>query len=139
MLPLKLVLDTNVLVSALLSPDGLERSCLTLALTKPAIWFISSDILAEYQDVLNRPKFKIKPEDIQKITALIKTRAVLLTPVSRIDVCSDSQDNKFLECAQEGRADYLITGNKRHFPKFWKNTKVINARELIEAAAFHLG
>ena len=44
----------------------------------------------------------------------------------------------FLECADAARADYLVTGNQRHFPKFWKKTKVITPREFITLVAPHL-
>ncbi|MGA2715896.1 MAG: hypothetical protein ABSG41_22565 [Bryobacteraceae bacterium] len=47
-------------------------------------------------------------------------------------------DDKFLECADTAHADYLVTGNPRHFPKFWKNTKVITSREFISIVAPHL-
>ncbi len=53
-------------------------------------------------------------------------------------MAKDSDDNKFLESADAGRADYLVTGNQRHFPKFWKNTKVISPREFIGIVAPHL-
>ena len=49
-----------------------------------------------------------------------------------MQVCRDPDDNIFLECAQAAEADYLVTGNKRHFPDRWKTTKVIGARELVE-------
>jgi predicted nucleic acid-binding protein len=41
-------------------------------------------------------------------------------------------DDRFLECADVARADYLVTGNKRHFPKSWRQTLIVNARELLE-------
>lgn len=44
----------------------------------------------------------------------------------------DDADNRFLECAEAARADFLVTGNKRHFPKRWNETQVVNARELVE-------
>jgi uncharacterized protein len=50
----------------------------------------------------------------------------------------DPDDDKFLECADAAGADYLVTGNQRHFPKFWKKTKVITSRELVSIAAPHL-
>ena len=50
----------------------------------------------------------------------------------------DPHDNKFLECADAARADYLVTGNQRHFPMFWKKTKVINSGEFIGVVAPHL-
>jgi prevent-host-death family protein len=49
-----------------------------------------------------------------------------------------ADDNMFLECADAARADYLITGNQRHFPRFWKKTKIITRREFISLAAPHL-
>jgi predicted nucleic acid-binding protein len=51
---------------------------------------------------------------------------------------SDPDDNIFLECADAARADYLITGNQRHFPTFWKQTKIITSREFVTLAAPHL-
>jgi predicted nucleic acid-binding protein len=54
-------------------------------------------------------------------------------------VAADPGDNLFVECADAGRADYLVTGNQRHFPKFWKKTKIISSRELIDLVAPHLG
>jgi predicted nucleic acid-binding protein len=47
-------------------------------------------------------------------------------------VTRDPADNRFIECAEGAKADYLVTGNKRHFPKRWRQTTVVNARELLE-------
>ena len=60
MIPLRLVIDTNILVSAALKPDGLQRTILLLATTKPATLYISEAILAEYREVLARPELKIR-------------------------------------------------------------------------------
>lgn len=136
--PLKLVIDTNVLVSGLLKPDGLERAVLTFALTSPAKLFFSREILSEYETVLRRPKSKIQPAQTKELMALLQKRGALVEPSLKLNVCSDLDDNKFLECAETARIDYLITGNKRHFPKFWKSAKIINARELMEIIAPHL-
>jgi predicted nucleic acid-binding protein len=53
-------------------------------------------------------------------------------------VTRDPADNKFLECADAARADYFVTGNQRHFPRFWKKTTVISSREFIGIVAPHL-
>jgi predicted nucleic acid-binding protein len=53
-------------------------------------------------------------------------------------VAKDPDDDKFIECADAARADYLVTGNARHFPKFWKKTKVITSREFMDIVAPHL-
>ena len=51
---------------------------------------------------------------------------------------TDPADNIFVECADAARADYLVAGNERHFPKFWKNTKIIGSREFLKIIAPHL-
>jgi predicted nucleic acid-binding protein len=61
-----------------------------------------------------------------------------VTPLRRLAVTSDPDDNMFIECADVARADYLITGNRRHFPVFWKGTKIISFQEFISLAAPHL-
>jgi predicted nucleic acid-binding protein len=53
-------------------------------------------------------------------------------------VTNDPDDNKFLECADAARADYPVTVNLRHFPRFWKGTKVITWRDFISIVAPHL-
>jgi uncharacterized protein len=135
MLPLKLVLDTNVVVSAHLNPDGLQRAVLTIALTSPARLFLTPDILAEYTGVLHRKKLRIDPAAADESLQLIRNRARMVRPRRRLAVSPDPDDNRFLECAETAGADYLVTGNKRHFPKAWGKTKVVNARELLELIA----
>jgi predicted nucleic acid-binding protein len=106
MIPLRLVIDTNVVVSAALKPDGLQRTVVLLAMSKPARWYVSDPIVSEYAMVAQ--------------------------------VTSDPADNMFIECADAARADYLVTGNQRHFPKFWKNTKIISSSEFLSVIAPHL-
>jgi putative PIN family toxin of toxin-antitoxin system len=138
MLPLRLVIDTNVLVSAALKPEGLQRTTLLLAITKPARFYVSRPILEEYADVLLRPELAIRKGARQQLLQLIRNNSHIVTPTRRLEVASDPDDNVFLECADAARADYLITGNQKHFPRFWKKTKIITAREFISLAAPHL-
>jgi putative PIN family toxin of toxin-antitoxin system len=138
MIPLRLVLDTNIVVSAALKPDGLQRTVLLLALTKPARLYVTEAIVAEYASVLARPELKIRKGLRQQLLQLIKSRAHRVHPAKRLQVTPDPDDNVFLECADAARADYLVTGNQRHFPKFWKKTKVITSREFISIVAPHL-
>jgi predicted nucleic acid-binding protein len=53
-------------------------------------------------------------------------------PDVKVTACTDPDDNIFLECALASEADYLVTGNQRHFPARWKKTRVVSARELFE-------
>lgn len=138
MIPLRLVIDTNIVISAALKPDGLQRTVLLLAITKPARLYVSEAIVAEYREVLARPELKIRKGLRQQLLALIKNQAQIAKPARSLQVAKDPDDDKFLECADAARADYLVTGNQRHFPKFWKKTKVITSREFISIVAPHL-
>jgi putative PIN family toxin of toxin-antitoxin system len=138
MLPLRLVLDTNILVSAALNPDGLQRTTLLLALTKPARLYVTLPILEEYAGVLQRPHIKVRRGERLRLLQLIKNRSYVIRPTRRLAVASDPDDDMFLECADAARADYLITGNRRHFPAFWKGTKIISSQEFIALASPHL-
>lgn len=138
MLSLRLVLDTNVVVSAALKPQGLQRTVLLIAISKPARLYASEAILAEYREVLARPELRIRKGLQSQLTALIENRARLVRPAHAVRTAKDPGDDMFLECADEARADYLTTGNTRHFPRFWKATKVITSRELVALAAPHL-
>src|SRR5208283_3960418 len=138
MIPLRLVLDTNILISAALNPDGLPRTVVLLAITKPARLYVSTAILSEYRDVLARPELQIRNGLHLQLLQLIKKHSYLVAPSHPLHVASDPADNIFLECADAARADYLVTGNQRHFPRFWKKTKVITSREFISLAAPHL-
>ncbi|MGB7729672.1 MAG: putative toxin-antitoxin system toxin component, PIN family [Candidatus Acidiferrum sp.] len=138
MLSLRLVIDTNVLVSAALKPAGLQRTVLLVAITKPARLYVSRDILEEYREVLSRKELGIRKGLRQQLMELIKSHSYTVATASRLEVTRDPDDNIFLECADAAKADYLVTGNRKHFPKFWKKTKIITAREFISLAAPHL-
>ncbi|MGD0965979.1 MAG: putative toxin-antitoxin system toxin component, PIN family [Candidatus Acidiferrales bacterium] len=138
MLPLRLVIDTNVLVAAALKPEGLRRTTFLLAITKPARLYVSQPIIDEYEDVLARPELKIRKGLRLRLLQLVHNRSRLVVPSRPIETAGDPDDNRFLECADAARADYLVTGNQRHFPRFWKKTKIITPREFIGLVAPHL-
>src|SRR5271166_485146 len=106
MLPLRLVIDTNVLISAALNPAGLQRTVLLLAVTKPARLYVSRTIMEEYGLVLARPGLGIRKGLRQQLLQLIKNRSYTVATTRRLDVTSDPEDNIFLECADAAGADY---------------------------------
>jgi uncharacterized protein len=138
MIPLRLVIDTNLVVSAILKPDGLPRTVLLLATTPPARWYVSKDILLEYRDVLARPELRIQRSLQLQMMQLIRNCSYSVEITCSLHITSDPADNKFLECADAARADYLVTGNQRHFPLYWKKTKMISLRDFIALVAPHL-
>ena len=138
MISLRLVIDTNIVVSAALKADGLQRTVLLLAMTKPARLCVSSLILAEYRLVLARGELGIRKGLRQQLLSLIGRKSCLVKPVVRLGITADPDDNRFIECSEAARADYLVTGNPRHFPAYWKCTKIITSRQLIEIVGPHL-
>lgn len=132
MLPLRLVIDTNVLVSAALKPASLQRTTFLLAITKPARLYVSQPILDEYAEVLARPELRIRKGLRLQLLQLIKNHSHLVAPSHTLEITSDPDDNIFLECADTARADYLITGNQRYFPK------IISCRDFVGLTAPHL-
>lgn len=88
--------------------------------------------------MLARPALRIRKGLRQQLLQLIKNRSHIVTPTRRLEVTSDPDDNIFLECADVAAADYLVTGNQKDFPRFWKKTKIITPREFIDLAAPHL-
>jgi len=137
-IPLRLVVDTNIVISAALKPGGLQRTVLLLAITRPARLYVSPAIFAEYEDVLSRPELQIRKGLRQQLLKLIAKRSHSVNPPRQLQLTRDPDDNMFLECADAARADYLVTGNARHFPRFWKRTKVITSREFLSLVAPHL-
>jgi putative PIN family toxin of toxin-antitoxin system len=138
MFSLRLVLDTNAVVSAALRPDGLQRTVFLLAISKPVRWYLSSTVYEEYQMVLSRPELRIRKGLRQQLLQLIRKHTHVVFPSRSVRVTSDPGDDIFLECAEAARADYLNTGNLRHFPTYWKSTKVVTSREFLTVAAPHL-
>ncbi len=128
----RVVFDTNVIVSALLARSGNEAAALRLVFSGVLIACVSPAILAEYRAVLSRPRFKAIPA--QAVETLLKSlsQSQIVSPEFSLTVSPDVEDNRFLECAAAAGADYLVSGNKKHFPSAWKQTKIVNARELLE-------
>lgn len=81
--------------------------------------------------MLSYPRLKFVPKEIASFLERLRSASILIAPTHTVSVSPDDPDNRFLECAEAAGADSLVTGNKRHFPKRWKTTEVVNARELL--------
>src|SRR3954452_11828772 len=96
---IRVVLDTNVLVSALLQPLGPSAQIFLLALAGAIQLCVSGPIYAEYEEVINRPRFKLNPATITATLQTIREKALWVRPTERLQACSDPDDDIFLECA----------------------------------------
>jgi putative PIN family toxin of toxin-antitoxin system len=133
---MRVVLDTNVLVSGLLKPDGNERRVLRLGLFARRITvLLSPAILREYEAVLPRPRLKLTASEVSQTLTALRAVAEWVEPDLTLRVTKDEPDNRFLECAVAGHAAYIVTGNARHFPRAYKRIQIVQARRLLELLA----
>lgn len=127
------VLDTNVIVSALLSSkaDAATVQVLQKLFSDSFCPVISKEIMAEYTEVLHRAKFHFSPAIVEDLLFAIEEKAEYVIPASTGAVLPDMKDLPFYEVVMEKRADdaYLVTGNQKHFPA---EPFIITAREFLE-------
>jgi len=113
---LRIVLDTNVLVSALLSPSGNPAKIFRMFFTRILTLVYSENILAEYMDVLDRPRLRIPADDANVVLRAIRQYGERVDPILSTNPMGDENDRIFYDAAKHTNA-YLITGNTRHYPK----------------------
>ena len=126
------VLDTNVLVSALLKNGSVPWQVAEEALHGDLIPVLNDDILIEYEDVLNRPKFKFEKRAVDVFLNDIKKRAVYAEAVLIEDLVPDPKDVVFYAVLMEKRKEeeaYLVTGNLKHYPV---KTYVVTPKEMLD-------
>lgn len=110
---MKVIVDTNVLLSAALRDRLPERVVLHIATHDEIKWVVTPPILAEYQSVLARPKFKLTIETLNQWRALLTMRTVNLgDPPASPDFPRDPKDAPFLAAALFSAADWLLTGDQ---------------------------
>jgi len=130
---MKIVLDTNVLVSGLLTPFGANGEIVRLVSAGVLIVQYDSRILLEYQNVLSRPKFQFDIQNVNTFLAYIKQNGQVVSGAPLKKRLPDIEDEPFLEIAIASRAACLITGNKKHFPKESRQSiKIFSPSEFIE-------
>jgi len=133
---LKVVLDTNTILSALLCREGNPAQVLVKAGSGEIINHISKDILKEVKEVLSRPKIVERTTDHERryLIHFIESTSVLVTPKKKLNVITeDAADNKILECAKEAKAGYIISGD-RHLLKLneYEEIKIVPSSEFLK-------
>jgi uncharacterized protein len=109
---MKVIIDTNVLISAVLKGRKPRQVMQAIADHPNIDWIVSQEIVAEYKDVLSRPKLKL-PDDIKsEWLEKIETIPILVDVDLNVDFPRDQKDAKFLACAIACHADFLITGDR---------------------------
>ena len=129
---IQVVLDTNIVVSAMLGSGGLPHAVLNLAMDRVVQLCISEPVMAEYEEVLRRPRLKIHSGKVTIALSRIREAGLLVTPTMVVTAASDEDDNIFLECAEAAGANYVVTGNTKDFPDVWSMARIVTARQFLE-------
>ncbi len=132
------VLDTNVIVSALLKAEGREALILDLAVCRRFSLAVSEPLLEEYEGVLRRPRFGFDPQEVARSLRAIRGVAAVVEPRERLNVARDPDDNMILECAVEAGSEFVVTGNTRHFPARFRRLQVLPPRQFLIVLAARL-
>ena len=126
---MNVVIDTNVLISGLINPNGIPAKIINLLINERIALFYDNRILHEYRDVLHRDKFGFTSEIIDPLLDFIKYEGHFVTANPLATHFKDENDKMFLEVAKSVSADYLITGNTKHFPK---NNLIVTPKEFLD-------
>jgi uncharacterized protein len=138
------VIDTNIVVSAFINRDGLPSKLLEEWKNRRYDWLLSNALYFELRDVLFRHGIKeayhISSEEISAFLDYIERACILISPQEEYNApflfSPDTKDNKFLQCAAAGRADYLVTGDKKDLlllngqPQLG-NTQIVSVRSFL--------
>ena len=131
---LRVVIDTNHIMSAILSDRG-ASSKLIAWMTKEEDYFrllISEPIRREYETVAGWLIPDTRHNERRRILKILYDRAEFVRPGLRLNACSDESDNRFLECAVAGNADYIVTKNIRDFPpKEYQGVKIVRIAKFL--------
>lgn len=112
---IKVVLDTNILVSALINENGKPRKILNLFYDKEIVVHYSDNIIEEYKEVLSRKELGINPEKIGKVINAVRKIGMRVEPLKSVLEMPDESDRIFYDTAKSTDA-WLLTGNMKHYP-----------------------
>jgi uncharacterized protein len=127
---MKVVIDTNVIISGIFW-SGPPYEVLNRWRHKKITAICSEEILGEISAILR--EFKLPEAQINGWVDFITKNSIMVRPTCRVDVCLDKDDNKFLEAAEAGKADYIVTGDRHLLTlKEHKNTRIITPQEFTK-------
>ena len=129
---IKIVVDTNILISAFVFPSGVIQEIFERIITRDYELGISQEILSEFEEVLFK-KFSLNKGKINQIIEFINRNSTLVSHKKRLEVIKDEPDNRILECALEFQANYIISGNRHILSlKKYNKIKILKASDFLK-------
>lgn len=131
---MRIVLDTNVLVSGILSPNGPPAAVLRALLTERVRLCFDERIVSEYRDVLKGTKFSFDRALVDELIGFLESAGSPTLAAPLAVTLPDPWDQMFIEVAVASGADFLVTGNLKHFPnEAREGVKVVSPRAFLDA------
>lgn len=130
---MRITIDTNILVSAL-GWNGAEASVLEMVLESKLELYLSTEILSEFFRVVKYPKFRFTDSEIDGFIGRLWSNSVIVNPSQSVKVIiDDPADNKILECALEGKSEFIISGD-RHLLNLgeYEGIKILRAVDFLK-------
>ena len=128
---MRVVFDTNIFVSAFVIPGSLAEKAILRIIEGKDVLLISREILDELLSILSK-KFSRDVGELSRLALYLTEIAITIKPRKRMTILKDDPDNRVLECAVEGRADAVVTGDKALLQlKSYRNIRIITLREYV--------
>ena len=136
---MRVVVDTNVLVSAIINPVGVPAQVLDQVFAGACEPLVSDAILAEYTRVLQHPRLRLPQHLVERMLQYFRRFSLPVPAAQPPYRCSDADDTKFLAAALAGDAAVLSTGNTRHFPKQVPGLRILTPAEFMAGGSSNCG
>lgn len=129
---IRVVLDTTVLVSAVISPTGPNAQIFGFVTSDKIRAYLTTEMIAEYDRVFEYKHLKhLDKRRVANVRGLLIATAIKVKSRGRLKISSHEDDNRIYECAAAAKAHYIVTENIKHFKQPYKTTKIVTARQLL--------
>lgn len=130
---MRAVIDTNIFLSGLLNADGGAAKIIRTFQDGEFELIVTYEVFDEYVGVIHLFDNDIPTHKSEELLELVFAKAAKVRPAAAQGLCTDAGDEKFLSAALGGHAEFIVTKNKKHFPKDAASVRIVNVRKFLEA------
>ena len=127
------IIDTNIFLAGLLNADGGAAKIIQAFQDGEFELIITHEVFDEYVRVIHLFDNEVPAHKSEELLELVFAKAVKARPAAAQELCPDADDEKFLSAALGGLSDFIVTKNRKHFPKNAGTVRIVNVREFLGA------
>ena len=128
---MRAIIDTNIFLAGLLNADGGAAKIIRAFQEGKFELIVTHEVFDEYVRVIHLFDNDVPAHKSEELLELVFAKAVKVRQIAQQNLCTDADDEKFLSAALGGHADFIVTKNKKHFPKNTPSVKIVNVREFL--------